>query len=143
MTTSILLALNSWDATVDTKADIALASEPYSTAQDVATACRTFQGELWYDTTAGVPYFQLILGKLPPLQLVKSILVKTAKSVLGVLTANVFFTSFNKRTLSGQIQITNNDGTTATVAFSNLQGVTPWYVSAASPQALGSSTGGP
>jgi hypothetical protein len=102
-----------------------------------------FLGELWFDTTQGIPYFQLILGKLPPAQIVRQLYITAAESVTGIASANMFFSSFDKRVLAGQIQATSNDGTTITVTTNNLQGTKPWYVIAASPQALGSPSGGP
>ncbi len=45
-----------WDLTVDTTGNIAVASNPYSMAQDAASAIRTFQGEVYYDTTLGIPF---------------------------------------------------------------------------------------
>ena len=54
---TLLLDQTTWDLTLDANNNIALAAEPYAFAQDAASAIRLFQGELWYDTTRGVPYF--------------------------------------------------------------------------------------
>lgn len=140
---SLLLAQNTWDLTCDASGNIAVCSDPYALAQNIATKCRLFLGELWFDTTQGIPYFQLILGKLPPAQVVRQLYIQAAESVTGIASANMFFSSFNKRILAGQIQAISDDGTPITVTTSNLQGTTPWYVVAASPQALGSLSGGP
>ena len=63
---TLLLDRTQWDLVQDANGNIALATEPYARAQDVASACRLFRGELWYDTAAGIPYFEDILGKSPP-----------------------------------------------------------------------------
>ena len=63
---TLLLDVESWDVILDAASNIAIASEPYAVAQDVASAIKLFAGELWYDTTKGVPYFASILGKSPP-----------------------------------------------------------------------------
>ncbi len=54
--TSILLALNDWDMLADAKGNIAVAADPYAKAQDVASACKLFLAEAWYDTSRGVPW---------------------------------------------------------------------------------------
>lgn len=112
---TLLLDNDSWDIVLDAHGNIALASEPYANAQDVASACRLFAGELYYDTTKGVPYFNNVLGYNPPLSLIKHELEKAALTVPDVVTAKFFAQSENNRELSGQIQVTNNSGTTTVV----------------------------
>jgi len=72
---TLLLDLSSWDLVLDASGNIAVASPPYSTNQDVASACRTFLGECWYDRTQGVPYLQQIFDKNPPIALFQSAIV--------------------------------------------------------------------
>lgn len=110
MADTLLLDRSSWDLCVDVSGSIALASEPYSQVQDVSSACRLFSGEAWFDTTKGIPYFGQILGKQPPLGLVKSKLIAAALSVPGVTAAKAFLTSDGKRGLSGQVQVTTSAG---------------------------------
>lgn len=107
---TLLLDRSAWDLALDVRGNIALASEPYSIVQDVASACRLFAGELYYQTNRGIPYFGQILGKRPPLALLKARLVEAALSVPGVLTARCFLTSIKGRELSGQVQITTASG---------------------------------
>ena len=45
MSKTLLLDLNAWDLVLDSSGNIALASEPYSVVQDVASALRTFAGD--------------------------------------------------------------------------------------------------
>ena len=117
MATTLLLDTLAWDLTVDAAGNIAVASEPYSQAQDAASACKVFLGECYYNTTIGIPYFQDVLGHLPPAQLFKSLMVAEALTVPGVVSAACFLTSFNERELKGQIQVTNNAGITLGAAF--------------------------
>ncbi|AJJ19826.1 hypothetical protein [Yersinia intermedia] len=56
MQNTLLLDRTAWDLVLDANGDIAMASLPYSIAQDVASAIKTFIGECWYDTSQGVPY---------------------------------------------------------------------------------------
>lgn len=106
-----------WDWTLDASGSIALASAPYSLAQDCCSAIRTFQGEVYYDTTQGVPYWQDILGHYPSLALVKADLVAAAMTVPGVASAQVFITGVTNRKLTGQVQITDTSGTTSAASF--------------------------
>lgn len=106
-----------WDLCLDANGNIALASEPYSLAQDAASACRTFLGECWYDTTIGVPYWTDILGHFPSLSLVKADLVAAAMTVPGVDSAQVFITGVVDRQLQGQIQVTDSTGNVSAASF--------------------------
>lgn len=143
MASSLLLALNTNDLTVDANRNIALASDPYAIAQNIATACKTFKGEVWYDDTRGIPYFQSILGQQLNAQFIRAQYIAVAESVEGVASAKFFFTLFSKRTLSGQIQATLTDGTVVSVNTNNLFDRSLWYVNAISPAAAGSIAGGP
>jgi hypothetical protein len=101
-----------------------VADEPYAIAQDVASAIRLFTGEAYYDTTRGVPHFQTILGRQPPLSVLKATLVKAAKTVPQVANAAVFISAVSDRTVSGQVQVTTSAGATLAVA-GNLNSPTP------------------
>jgi hypothetical protein len=116
MATTLLLNPATWDLTVDIDGNIAVASEPYSYAQDVASACRLFQGDLYYDTTQGVPYWQM-LGRLPPIQFIKNAYTAAALTVPGITAANCFITGIINRVISGQIQTTAVSGATSTTRF--------------------------
>lgn len=107
---TILLDRGTWDLVQDLSGNIAMASDPYSQAQDAASAIKLFQGELYYDTSKGIPYWLQILGKLPPIALVKFYFVKAALTVPGVVGAICFISSFKDRRLSGQVQIENSLG---------------------------------
>lgn len=114
---TLLLDQSAWDLVLDVNGNIALASAPYSIAQDVASALRTFLGECWYNTELGLPYWQQILGDYPPLQFIKQQMVTQALTIPNVSSAEVNFESFTDRILSGQMQIIDTDGATNNVAF--------------------------
>lgn len=114
---TLLLDLTTWDLVIDADGNIAVASAPYSLAQDAASAIRLFQGELWYDTTQGVPYFQDILGKTPPPSLIKAKFVRAAKTVPGVVEAVCFITGITDRRLTGQVQVTDTFGVISAASF--------------------------
>ncbi len=108
---------NGWDLCLDIEGNIAVAQPPYAVAQDVASAQRTFQGEVWYDTTLGIPYTTYVLGEAPSAALIKSFLQNAALAVPGVVTAKTYLTGINNRTLTGQTQITDTTGSTQVVGF--------------------------
>lgn len=114
---TLLLDTVEWDLVLDVNGNIAVASDPYSLAQDAASAIRLFQGELWYDTRQGVPYFQEILGKTPPLNLIKTKLTDAAKTVPGVVDAVCFITGIEERRLTGQVQVTDQAGVISAASF--------------------------
>lgn len=114
---TLLLDQAAWDLVLDIKNNIAVAGAPYALAQDAASAIKLFSGELWYDTTKGVPYFTQILGKLPPVSLVKQYLADAALTVPDVTSVRVFLTAVSNRTLSGQVQVTNATGITTVASF--------------------------
>jgi hypothetical protein len=115
--TTLLLDQDAWDLVLDASGNIALASPPYSLAQDVASAVRTFLGEVYYDTTQGIPYFDEVLGQLPPAALLTQLISNQALTVPGVVSAQTVITSFNARQVSGQIQFTDSTGEVTTIEF--------------------------
>lgn len=114
---SLLLDRTVWDLVLDTSGNIAVATEPYAIAQDVACACRLFAKELWYDTNKGIPYFSDILGHWPPLEIVRARLTKAALTVPGVVSAQVVISEFKNRTIVGQVQFIDTTGATHHVTF--------------------------
>lgn len=113
---TILLDTILWDAVLDVNGNIAIASAPYAVAQDAASAIRTFQSEVYYDTTVGVDYAQ-ILDETPPIELVKESLVTAALTVPDAAAAQCFISSTTGRTLSGQVQVTDVAGGLAAANF--------------------------
>ncbi len=114
---TLILDTALWDLVTDNNGNIALASEPYAIAQDVASAVKTFLGEQWYDTTVGVPYFTKMLGRFPPIALIKSKLEAAALTVPGVVSARVTIKSFTDRVISGQVQFIDTAGVANNVRF--------------------------
>lgn len=115
---TLLLDRTAWDCCIDANGNIAMAREPYSTLQDVASACRVWLGELYYGpSTDGIPYKSDGLGSTYPTQLLRAKLVETALTVPNVSAAKVYLTSVAERAITGQIQVTLTDGTTGTVAL--------------------------
>lgn len=115
---TMLLDTQLWDLVVDNRGNIAVASDPYSQAQDAASVIKLFEGEAYYDITRGLPYFDQVLGQFPLVALLKRQWVDAAKTVPGVVAAQCFLRSVGKdRVLRGQVQITNKAGAVAGVNF--------------------------
>lgn len=117
MPKTLLLDRTAWDLVLDANGDIALAGEPYAIAQDVASAIKTFIGECWYDVSQGIPFWQEILGHMPPESLIKSRIINAAKTVPNVAEVKVVFVDFTDRALSGQVQIIDVNGKKSGVSF--------------------------
>ena len=119
---TLLLDPNTWDCLLDSNNNIALASNPYSIAQDVASAIRLFLGELYYNNNKGVPYFDQILGQS---DLNDAVLTMSAQAELAALTVpevvqarctGLFYNS-TTRQLTGTVEIIDLTGTTQNISF--------------------------
>jgi hypothetical protein len=110
MYNTLLLDDTNWDLAVDNFGNIAITEPSYALAQDVASAIRLFLGELWYDTTQGIPYFQKILGHLPPQALYVGYNVQAALSVPGVVEAKCTVITFTEREIQGQVTFVDQNG---------------------------------
>lgn len=102
---TLLLDQILWDLVLDADGNIAVASNPYSLAQDAASVIRTYLGEVYFDTTVGIPYLTQVFGRVPSLSLLKAQLETAAETVPDVVKATVFLTSTAGRVVSGQVQV--------------------------------------
>ena len=129
---TLALDNSTWDLTIDAAGNIGMKTGIEAILQDVASSVRLFLGELWYDTSQGVPYFGQVLGHLPPSQLLQAQLVAAGSTVPGVTGIVCTFKSFTARTLAGTLTVTAGSQT-GTVSFGATPGsATPWYVQAVS-----------
>ena len=123
MGSTLLLDEEKWDLVLDAEGNIAVASEPYSLAQDAASAIKTFLGEVYFNTKLGIPYLSQIFGKNPSIPLLKSQFEAAALTVPGVSAANCFISSISGRGVSGQIQVTST--TTGQVSAASFTVINP------------------
>jgi len=114
---TLLLDQSRWDLVLDASRNIAVADEPYASAQDVASAARLFAGELYYDTGPGLPYWGQILGYQPPVEFLQAQYVAAALRVPGIVGATAIITGWEGRHVSGQIRVTNQEGVSVDVSF--------------------------
>jgi hypothetical protein len=114
---TLLLDQSAWDLVLDINGNIALAGTPYSYAQDVTSAVRTFLGECWYNTNLGMPYWQKILGELPPLGYIEQQISLEALTIPNIISAEASIVNFVNRAIEGVILITDADSNPAIVPF--------------------------
>lgn len=114
---TLLLDQVEWDLCLDISGNIAMAEAPYAVAQDVASSVRVFVNDLWYDIERGIPYLDGVLGSRPPLPFLKSEIEAAAMRVPTVAQARCLFADFVDRTLTGQIQIIDENGIASNVSF--------------------------
>ena len=107
---TLLLDDTYWDLLTDINGNIAVASEPYALAQDVASAIKLFLGELWYNVDKGIPYFEEVLAHAPPLSVVRQYIVRAALTVPGVVSAVCIIQSFQGRTITGECLFIDTTG---------------------------------
>jgi hypothetical protein len=132
----------SWDLLI-TDGTLTVATGAQAIAQDVASACRTFLGEVWYaPLTLGVPYLQRILGQRISLQFIKLAEISAGMTTPGVGQINCFLTGPDEqRNVGGQLQIYSTTGSlVAVLNTTNLAGKDPWWVSEVSYEASGATT---
>ena len=80
-----------------------------------------FFGEDYYNTQRGIPYFEQILGHSPPYALIKTLWNEEAKAyVPNVVTAQTFIRSVVLRELTGQVQVTNQEGLIGVTIFRSI-----------------------
>jgi hypothetical protein len=115
---TLLLDVGIWDLVLDSAGNMAVAAAPYALAQDVASACRTVLGEVYYNTTIGVDYFGQIFGHTPPAVVFQEMFVAAALTVPGVVSATCVISSYSPETriATGQVQFTDSSGQTQTVS---------------------------
>lgn len=119
MASTLLLDGSTWDFVVDVNANMAVATEPYSLAQDAASAIQTYLGECYYDTTLGVPYLTQIFGFNPTLAYLKGQFVLAALSVDDVGAAQVYISAITDRGIAGQVQVVSaSTGQKSAASFS-------------------------
>lgn len=117
---TLLLDAALWDLTLDANGNIAVAQPPYAIAQDVASACRTVLGEVYYDTTIGVDYFGEIYGQTPPASVFQEQFEQAALTVPDVVSATCIIEAYSAETREtiGQVQFTDGGGYTQSVSVS-------------------------
>jgi len=106
-----------WDLAIDSTGNIGMESGAAAIAQDVASAISTILGEVFYDTTLGIPYLSDVLGQAYSPSILQALLAQAALGVPGVVSARATITQFQARAVTGTVTVTDSDGRTVTVTF--------------------------
>ena len=115
-----------WDLSLTPDGRIATSAGDYAVAQNVANAVRLFTDDAYYDADRGIPHFALTLGRKPALSVFRAVVRQAALGVDGVRAAEVKDLALSQaasaqtpagesippRTLTGDIQLTMEDGET-------------------------------
>lgn len=113
---TLLLDRSTWDLLLDAEGNIAVASGGYAIGQDIASAVRVFLGECYYNTAAGLPYMQNILGRGQVISVFESQVVETALAVPGCADARCIVSGLGPdRRLTGVILYTTTEGESGSV----------------------------
>lgn len=120
-----LLLDSDWDIQLDASGNIAETAGDYAVAQNVSNAVRLFTDDAYYDADRGIPHFALTLGRKPVMSVFRAVVRQAALGVDGVRAAEVKDlvlaqkdaqspdgSSVTPRTLTGDIQLTMEDGET-------------------------------
>lgn len=122
---SLALDPATWDITTDAYGNLATVGDAtpgdysggaYRMAQDVACRCMSWLGEVYYDTTQGIRYDQ-VLGLAPNLVLVQALYVNEALKVAPVAqaVANLTYAAGAQRRVTGQLVVSDGSVTTGVV----------------------------
>lgn len=123
---TLLLNHQTWDLTTDALGNWATCGDatPQSDqtgpgmrlAQDVATRCLAWRGEVYYDTTQGIRYEQ-IMGQYPNLALLQNSFNQEGLKVPLCQTAlaNFTFTAGSQRKLTGTLTVSDTNANTGSV----------------------------
>jgi len=123
---TLALETTNWDITTDAQGNWAtfgdatprsdLTGPGMRLAQDVATRCLAWRGEVYYDTTQGIRY-ETIMGEYPNLALLQNAYNTEGLKVPLCQTAlaDFTFTGGRERRLSGTITVADFNGNTGTV----------------------------
>jgi vacuolar-type H+-ATPase catalytic subunit A/Vma1 len=119
---TLALQTSDWDLYANASGNIALLSDSSAIAQDVASAISTFLGEVYYDTTLGIPYLSEIFGQSYSSSLISSLLQTTALTVPGVVSVQISNLSFEyaSRALSADVMIIDTTGAATGITFSQV-----------------------
>lgn len=117
MATTLFLDPETWDLRLDIYGNIALATQEYQQAQDISSACRTMQKDMYYQQDKGIPYLEEILGtNTYSLALYQQQLRDCALSVDGVYSATVSL-NLQDRGVGGSLTFTNTENKTMSIGL--------------------------
>lgn len=110
----LMLETSEWDLIADQNGDIAVCTDPYATAQQVANECKLYLGEGYYDPDQGIPLDPDVFGVSTSLPYVRTLMESAANGVTGVVNSQASL-YVDGRTLRGVIEVTTDSGIDLTI----------------------------
>lgn len=110
----LMLETSEWDLIPDQNGDIAVCSDPYATAQQVANECRLYQGEAYYAPDQGIPLDPDVFGGEASLAYVGMLMQEAALGVDGVVAATPNLYRQN-REVRGAVLVSTSSGIDLTI----------------------------
>ena len=110
----LMLETSEWDLIPDQNGDIAVCSDPYAAAQQVANECRLYQGEAYYEPDQGIPLDPNVFGETASLSYVGMLMQEAALTVDGVVTATPNLYRKN-REVRGAVLVSTSAGIDLTI----------------------------
>lgn len=115
---TLFLRADTWDLALDTQGNMAIADQEYQQAQDIASSCRVFYGDDYYNKADGIPYLESIMGKSNyPISLYQRHLHDRSLLVTGVVSVDVKLYPLKDRVLTGTIEFTNDQNLSGAVGL--------------------------
>lgn len=108
---------NDWDLCLDAFGNLETCNDDEAICQDASCALRLFTNDSYYEPSKGIPYLDIVLGVNPFESLVRSELINTAKSVDGVLDADVEKFTIEDRALILAMQCLTTNGNIRDVGY--------------------------
>lgn len=103
----LLLAENGDLAIVNN--DLAITNDKQSLAQKIKVALKTIEGEYFYNSSIGVPYFSEILGQNNAIDTIRAIMIDYISKIEGVKELTDFNLSLDSRTRVLNMKFTVTD----------------------------------
>ena len=100
---------DSWDLFLDEFGNISTKESKQQVSQDVASSCRTWKGEAYFDVNRGIPYVPEIMGERPRYSLIQAYMDREALRVPGSISTQVVFNQIENRTSTFDILTETDD----------------------------------
>lgn len=115
---TLFLMPDTWDLAIDSQGNLAIATDTYQQAQDIASSCRVFYGDDYYNKNDGIPYLESIMGKSNyPVALYQRHLHDRSMLVDGVVSVDIKLLQLKDRVQSGTIEFTNTENQSGAIGL--------------------------
>lgn len=110
-------ASGGWDLVLDASGNLGITTGPQAVSQDVASACKLFAQDLYYDQTRGIPYRAQVLGLPYAPAILQAFLNAAALAVPTVVKAKTTITFAKPRRVTGSVEFIDQTGAALSAHF--------------------------